>query len=64
MTTPAGERLIESRLPALGKMQLADLGGLSPGQLPDLDTEILTEAIRRALPEVPSVPESAFNSAI
>jgi FXSXX-COOH protein len=42
----------------------ADLKDLSLAQIADLDADILGEAIRRILPEQPSVPVAAFNSAI
>lgn len=43
---------------------LVDLRDLSLAQLPDLNADILGEAIKRILPESPAVPVTAFNSAI
>ena len=43
---------------------LVDLRDLSLAQLPDLNADILGEAIKRIFPESPAVPVAAFNSAI
>jgi FXSXX-COOH protein len=43
---------------------LVDLKDLPLSQMSDLNAGILDEAIKRILPESPSVPVAAFNSAI
>lgn len=45
-----------SEVPAVGKVSLVDL--------PGIDADILEETVRRVLPDQPTVPAAAFNSAI
>ena len=58
MTTDSRER------PEAVPSPLPDLRDLTLAQIADLHAAILDEAIRRILPESPSVPVAAFNSAI
>jgi FXSXX-COOH protein len=44
--------------------KLTDLRGIPLDEMPELNAGILGEAIKRILPESPSVPVAAFNSAI
>jgi len=44
--------------------KLADLRDMPLGEMSELNAGILGEAIKRILPESPSVPVAAFNSAI
>lgn len=50
--------------PELIPSALADLRDLPLATIPELDAGVLDEATRRVLPETPSVPVAAFNSAI
>ena len=45
-------------------MSLIDLRDVPLAELPDLDADILAEAIKRIIPDEPAVPVAAFNSAI
>jgi len=58
VTTDTPER------PGVVPSSLADLKGLTLTQIADLSADALDEAVRRILPESPSVPVAAFNSAI
>ena len=50
--------------PEVVPSSIVDLKDLSLAQISDLHAGILDEAIKRILPESPSVPVAAFNSAI
>ena len=50
--------------PEVAPSPLADLRDLTLAQIADLDADALDEAVRRILPESPSVPVAAFNSSI
>jgi len=58
VTTDSRER------PEVSPCPLSDLKGLTLTQIADLDADALDEWFKRILPESPSVPVAAFNSAI
>jgi len=58
VTTDTPER------PGVVPSSLADFKGLTLAQIADLDADTLDEAVKWILPESPSVPVAAFNSAI
>ena len=50
--------------PEVAPSPLADLRDLTLAQIADLDADALDEWFKRILPESPSAPVAAFNSAI